>query len=86
MIFMPNMTQMKLDIKNFAPNRQAIDLLEYLRPKIMQTSEAALDIPQSAFDLRHFHLVDTNMDSVTDLSWYLTLPPEQLALFVMHED
>lgn len=45
MIFMPNMTQMKLDIKNYAPNRQASDILEYLRAKIMQTSEAALDIP-----------------------------------------
>jgi hypothetical protein len=86
MIFMPNMTQMKLDIKNYAPNRQASDILEYLRAKIMQTSEAALDIPQLAFDLKQFHLVDTNMDSVTDLSWYMTLPPEQLALFVMHDD
>jgi len=51
----------------------------------MQASETALDIPASCFDLNTFKLIDTNLDTVTDLSWYLTLPPEQLALFILHD-
>lgn len=77
MIFLPNMASIKQNLRNLAPNSQVHEVLEALYVQF---------IPGCTELLENFHLVDTNLNDVTNLSFYLGLPQDQVALFMMTRD
>ena len=80
------MAQLKLDIAETAPSKNASQILDKLHTDIQSVAEKNFGVPSFQFQLTDYHLVDTNLNSITDLTWYLSFPQEQLALFVMHRD
>jgi len=67
------MESVNLSLAQVAPNKTAVEVLTYLWPKFQTTLR----------NIKYYHLVDTNLQDVTDLTWYLTIDPSQLALFIM---
>ena len=77
---------MKLDITEAAPGKNASQILSKLNTDIQKVAEKTFGVQSFQFQLSDYHLVDTNLNSIGDLTWYLSFPQEQLALFVMHKD
>lgn len=63
MVFLPNMESVHLCLLKIAPKKTSIEVLTHLWPKF----ESKLQ------NIKCYHLVDTNLQDVTDLTWYLTI-------------
>ena len=88
MVFLPSMEQLQLNIKHICQEtKQADELLNHLQDKIIKcVKKAPFNIPEHEYDVDYFSLVDTNLTVISDLTYYFTIPQNQLALFILHEE
>ena len=87
MVFLPTMEQLRLNIKHIAINKSSAELMNNLQDNIMASvGRAPFNIPEEEFDLDDFNLVDTNLTVISDLTYYFTIPQNQLALFILHTE
>jgi len=61
MVFLPNMTPLRLDVKQVALTGQSADILTKLTSEIRNAALISLKIQPESFDLTQFCVVDTNM-------------------------
>jgi hypothetical protein len=73
LIFFPNMKNCRQVLAELAPSFQSSEVLSALYNQI--------DPPRQ--HISHYHIVDTNFFDIKDLSWHMSLPQSQVALFIM---
>ena len=73
MLFLPNMSQVTLKLSDLTPSQKADEVIKNARNLYFKHESAT----------KKWHLVDTNFTCLTDLSWHMSLPQNQVALFIM---
>jgi len=66
MIFLPNMRSTRQVLSQIAPNLQALEVIQSLYSMI----------PGYQVPIENLHLVDTNLNNIIELSYYITLPQD----------